>query len=259
MELLSNYKYNNMRFSEFEQLLFNEYFDRDYNSESDPFDTLTFSFGNRLDYLNQYVFGPFMKNSYWEDLMENVIKYQEYYFLTTFYESNYEQDPIPLELEQLINRDLGRTIVKVPKPTVAGMSFYTIVPKARLPFNEVEVMRMFKFCESFFENSKLFKMVHFCVEAGKHKEKPNLHIHALILFKSGAGKNFSRLLKTAWNKVYKESKYNIIYKEKGNCGIHRVPCNTLKIQEDKVSYMSNDSKGSHINFIDLKKNQKFVF
>jgi len=246
-----------MRFYEFEDVLFKEYFDRNYNCETDPFGTLTFSFGNRHNDLNQYIHKPLMLNGHWENVIENVEIYTKFYIST---KDNKEFDnhlEIPSSITKLINRDLGLSIKRDKAPPVAGMSFYTIVPSEKLPFNEVEVMRMSKFCEKFFNNSKLFLMSHYCVEAGKHKEKPNLHIHALILFRGR--QNFSRELKTAWNKCYKESKYNIIYKEKGNCGIHRVPCNTLKIQQDKENYMCNDSKGSHVNFTDLGINQKFVF
>lgn len=244
-----------MRFSEFEDILFSEYFDKDYNCSEDPFDTLTFSPDNTEGWEDRYLpNGRFLAQGWrMERLFEKIPVFLK------FYREGSRDEPVPFDIEWELDFLAGRTCpVRMPGTKVAGMSFYTIVPKERLPFNEVEVMRISSFAEKFFNNSKLFKSAHFCVESGKHENKPNLHIHALILFKKGQGKNFSRSLKSCWNAVY-EQKYNISYKEKGNIGIHRVPCNTEQIQLDKESYMSNAHKGSHENFTDLGINKQFVF
>jgi hypothetical protein len=97
----------------------------------------------------------------------------------------------------------------------------------------------------------MYDQIWWCIEAGKHKERPNLHIHVLIDFKPMGSKHFLKQLKRVWCKHFPEAKYSITYNVDGNKGIHRVDCNTLEIQEDKVLYMDNDSKGSHENFIDL--------
>lgn len=142
---------------------------------------------------------------------------------------------------------------KRAKIKVKGMSFYSIVPKDRLPYSEAEAMKIKDFCEYFFEK-KFRKFIEKCwwvVESGKFKEQPNLHIHALISFKPQGAKNFRRELVTSWNKFWSDSKYTIDWKNHKGCGIHRVPCNTAQIQEDKIKYMENDHKGSHENFTDL--------
>lgn len=186
--------------------------------------------------------------------------------LVYYYKKHFESDAE-------LNSDLPKNIAKIVKKFLVthkdtgtgvgknkGMSFYTIVPYERLPYNEVEVMRFHQFLKYFFNKRKdLFKRVHFCIESGKHKERPNLHAHFLAWFNPGKGKNFARVLKTEWNAFYPEPKYNISYNEKGNRGIHRVPCNTDKIIKDKIDYMTNSLKGSHENFVDLNINEILDF
>tara|TARA_Y100000592_G_C5460064_1_gene313522 strand:- start:1252 stop:2025 length:774 start_codon:yes stop_codon:yes gene_type:complete len=134
------------------------------------------------------------------------------------------------------------------KDKVRGMSFYTLVPKTRLPFNEDEVVRLGDFCKNFI--SKFFDEYYWVVESGKYKEKPNLHIHFLGHFKEGMSKNFKRDLIKAWNKKH-AIKYKLDWENDNGVGIHRVPCNTKEIQEDKKIYLCNSEKGSHENFVDL--------
>lgn len=252
-----------MRFSEFEQILFRDFFDPEYNQGSNKFDTLTFSwYDNRVDDPKRIC----VWESVWNYLIDNDIpKYIEYYKSMISDPELFREQEIPKEIASNINRNLGIFNKKSPTKKVEGQSWYTITPYERLPFNEGEVMRMRQFCEKFFNNNKLFKSAHFCVECGKHEKYPNLHIHALCHFKKDGGKNFSRILHTAWKKTYPQEKYNIKYKEwnskknKPNVGVLRVPCNTEQIINDKREYMNNGSKGSHENFKDLGIQGKFSF
>lgn len=188
---------------------------------------------------------------------------EEINILKDYFLSNIEgEGELPIHIHKILKKYKPHTEHK-GVGLGKGMSFYTIVPHKRLPFNEVEVLKFQQFLEYFFQTKKkLFKKVHYCIEAGKHKKNPNLHSHFLIWFREDGGKNFARDLKSEWNKFY-EPKYNISYNEviekngykRRNKGIDRVPCNTQNIINDKIDYMTNSLKGSHENFIDLNINK----
>lgn len=137
---------------------------------------------------------------------------------------------------------------KVLKDKIRGMSFYTLVPQTRLPFNDAEVERLGGFCKKVLQ--KYFDEYYWVVESGKYKENPNLHIHFLGRFSEGMSKNFKRDLISAWNSIYAK-KYTLDWSNDNGCGIHRVACNTQEIIEDKKIYLCNSEKGSHENFVDL--------
>lgn len=139
------------------------------------------------------------------------------------------------------------------KTPCKGMSFYTIVPKERLEYNANNISIIADFCQEMFEmrGSKYFEQVWYCIESGKHQNRPNLHIHMLCEFKAMGSKFFLRDMKHKWKQYYPEDKYTINYDIEGNKGIHRVDCNTLEIQQDKVEYMDNELKGTHENFTDI--------
>lgn len=247
-----------MRFSEFKTLLFNFFFQPfeiegiKFNNES--CDSLTFSFKEFRYGLN----GKMINDGVPEYHLDDIMTFKELY-------ENWdlgEEELIPRSVEKSISTILGlNRSVDVPREKIEGMSFYTIVPRTRLPFKEVEVSRITKCAKKIFQNEKFISFSHFCVESGKHKEKPNLHIHCLCKFHKGKGKNFARYLNKTWKEFYPKKKYDITYKEikkgKLNVGVDRVPCNTLQIQQDKRAYLENANKGSHENFIDLKINEVF--
>ena len=157
----------------------------------------------------------------------------------------------PLNKECL---NILKKYVKIENEPCEGMVFYTIVPRERLPYNDFEIMKLTKFCEGIF-TAKNFTKCAWVIESGKHEDCPNLHIHALGKLKN---KNFKRMFMTRWHKQY-DIEYNIKYEEGENKGWHMVPCNTLKIQSDKINYLNNVLKGSHENFVDLKIGNKFGF
>lgn len=191
-----------------------------------------------------------------DEYTDDVFRILHYYEI---YNNITEVDEVTTSLINNEAKCLVRKYYKKPNARTLGnkegLSFYTIVPKSRLPYSEVEVEKMRDFCEKFF-SSKYFKKCWWVIESGKHEKSPNLHIHLLGQFKwkspnESMSKNFKRNLITAWNKCYPNPKFNISYKESNNVGIHHVPCNTDEIRNDKLTYMTNSEKGSHENFIDL--------
>ena len=148
---------------------------------------------------------------------------------------------------------------------VKGMSFYTIVPKERLNYDAFTIGQLASFCEEMFNTrgDKYFKQCWYVIESGKHQQRPNLHVHLLADFKKLKGasgsKFFLRDLKTLWKKYFHDEKFSINYNIEGNKGIDRVDCNTLEIQQDKITYMDNDCKGTHENFTDLGIHKHLVF
>lgn len=147
---------------------------------------------------------------------------------------------------------------KKKAPSVKRHNFFSCCPKFRIGISEGEVVKM----ENFLKNnltSKYFEKCHWVIESGKHENKPNLHFHFLGLYNPNGSKNFrKRVLFDAWNKLYPNNPLE--WKApNGNRGIHIVACNTQEIIDDKIKYLSNDNKGSHVNFIDLNKNSSFGF
>lgn len=173
------------------------------------------------------------------------------------------EDPceVPHEIElwtKYFNHTLEPFVKKKPRK-IRQMNFYSIVPKERLPFSEVEVSKIKKFCEKFFleKYRANFEKLWYVVECGKFKENPNLHIHALILFKQGKSGNFTRDLASFWRQMYPDPKFSIEWTSDTGVGIHNVKCSTQEIIDDKIKYMENDHKGSHQNFKDLEISGSF--
>lgn len=161
------------------------------------------------------------------------------------------------DCESILRKYVKRKkIQKKSSLTYRGLAFYSCCPKTRLRVSEGEVMKMSKFCEKVF-SKKWFSDVKWILESGKHKDKPNLHFHALARFrsKSAAGNWRSRVLIPEWNKQYPDNPLD--WKRGQDKGIDVVHCNTGQIQKDKYNYLENDSKGSHENFTDLKIGGEF--
>lgn len=213
-------------------LLKNVFFDEAYNSEENPFDTLTYDFGKPST-----IKLPNGQELKYEGNMYSVLEDVELFINCVKNE----------EIDEKCCKRMDKYIHR--GNPCQPMSFYTIVPKERLPFTEVNIKKMRDVCESLFFQEKLFKKTWWVVECGKHEDNPNLHIHALVEFMDS--KNFRRSLLTVWKKHFPDPIYRIDYKVKHNVGIHRVGCNTERIQQDKVKYLTNENKGSHENFKDL--------
>lgn len=166
------------------------------------------------------------------------------------------------EVGSLPNNDIKKLIdkYKFSCKSKVDWKFITICPRSRMDLNMVDTMCAF--CDDFFDNnfSKYFEEIHYVVESGKNKDSPNLHIHFVAKpFKDGMH-NFRRDLVKKWNFYFCED-YDISYKiysglddkgkKKYNEGINTFPVRTAEILEDKIKYLSNDSKGTHENFMDL--------
>lgn len=190
---------------------------------------------------------------------EDIIKMRHFYDIHKKLED--EGRDLPLNSDCL---SILRKYVKIEKaPKLDGLTFYTIVPKERLPFDVDQIDKLKAFCYKEF-TGRNFERCKWIIEAGKHKENPNLHIHCIGKLRN---KNFKREFIGHWNKSY-DKKYNISYEEfeiiNGkkvitNAGWDKKPCNTLEIQKDKLDYLNNLLKGDHENFIDLGIGESFGF
>lgn len=130
-----------------------------------------------------------------------------------------------------------------------GIKFFSCVPKNRIGVSEGEVKKMENFLIKNI-NEKYFLKFAFCIESGKHKDKPNLHFHILGHYNDNGRKNFaSRVLSDNWNKLYPNNPLK--WKQGTRVGIDRKDCNSEQMIRDKLLYFHNESKGSHENFTDL--------
>jgi len=210
-----------------EKILKKYFFDPELNFDRmNPFDTLTYKFIST----NPVVF----------ETEYNIVMEKVKILLNAF-----ETKVVDLKCEAIIDKYVHKG------PKVKSMSFYTIVPKERLEFNQKNIDKFCQFANILFgpRYRTSYNKVWWVIECGKHEDNPNLHLHALIDFDQS--KNFKRNLLSCWKKTFPLTENRICYNENGNTGIHRVPCNTQRIQDDKVKYLTNENKGSHENFKDL--------
>lgn len=142
---------------------------------------------------------------------------------------------------------LIKTIKRLRGSFTKQYYFYTIVPQERLPYNPEYMRKLNDFCVDIFETSgkKWFKDVWWVIESGKHRRNPNLHIHALIEFKSS--KHFRRDMLRKWNKYIPEGQHNITWER----AIDMKCIDKEEYFKDKLDYMTNSLKGTHENFTDL--------
>ena len=201
----------------------------------------------------------YVENVNFKPMTGNILKLWDYWvnnkckecFAPTWY--NYDDCPMINTMYQRHKTELFEYLEIDEKIPCKGMSFYTIVPKERLEYSSESIALIAEFSQDMFEQrfDKYFYQMWYVIESGKHQNRPNLHLHCLCDFKKGGSKFFLRDLKHKWKQYFPEDKYTINYDIEGNKGIHRVDCNTLEIQNDKVDYMDNELKGSHENFTDL--------
>lgn len=189
-------------------------------------------------------------------ILEDMTKMRHFYDIHKKLEDEGRDLPLNKDCVTILRKYV--TIEKAPK--LDGLTFYTIVPKERLPFDTDQIDKLKAFCcREFTERN--FAQCAWVIEAGKHQDNPNLHIHCIGKLKN---KNFKREFIGHWNKSY-DKIYNISYVEKDkkgnitNCGWDKKPCNTLEIQKDKLNYLHNALKGEHENFVDLGIGHKFGF
>lgn len=147
---------------------------------------------------------------------------------------------------------------KKKAPSIKRHNFFSCCPKYRIGISEGEVIKMVNFLKNNL-TKKYFLKVSWVVESGKHEDNPNLHFHFLGLFNPNGSKNFrKRVLFNEWNKVYPDNPLEW-KKPNGHRGVHVVACCNQELVVDKLTYLKNDSKGSHENFIDLNQSGGFGF
>lgn len=152
------------------------------------------------------------------------------------------------EYQYCLRNLIGIKIIKRSK--APGINFFSCVPKKRIDISEGEVQKMRKFLEKNI-SEKYFKRYSWNIETGKHKKKPNLHFHILGEYNANGQNNFrSRVLNDNWNKLYPNNPLE--WKQGNRVGIDRKDCNTEVMVRDKLLYFHNESKGTHMNFVDLK-------
>ena len=133
----------------------------------------------------------------------------------------------------------------------------TLTGKDRIPDTPESVKLMTEFGNALFNNNnyKRFNTVHWNIETGKHQDKPNLHLHALIIFEN-TSKNFHSLkpkgrsdVRTLWNNFFNQYGLDIgkdsyiFFKGK----------NIQQIYKDKLNYLRNEGKSIlHKNYRDLE-------
>lgn len=131
-----------------------------------------------------------------------------------------------------------------------GIKFFSCVPKNRISISEGEVEKMREFLKKNV-SEKYFTKWAYCIESGKHPDKPNLHFHLLGHYNDNGRKNFrGRVLREFWNKHYPNNPLE--WKQGNRVGIDRKDCNDKQMIKDKLLYFHNESKGTHTNFIDLE-------
>lgn len=257
-------------------VLKNIFFHSEYNQPSDRFGTLTFDFESRIGPRPErescgceecvstwmsYGCGTITGrqcawDSYIDSTVDNafrLIHFWKIYMKLARDEGN-EGDTTLIRLNkrcvEIVVKYWTKSILKVPR-----QNFFSCCPKIRIDISEGEVSKMTRFCEKYF-TSQYFKKVQWVLESGKHIEKPNLHFHLLGLYNENGSKNFrQRVLREAWDKLYPNNPLE--WKRGKHIGIDNKACCTQQMIDDKLKYLSNDSKGSHENFVDLKKNGGF--
>ncbi len=119
----------------------------------------------------------------------------------------------------------------------------TCTGKIRIDDSKINIEKMHKFGLNIFNNNSYtrYYKCYWNIETGKYKDKPNLHIHALIIFDS-TNKNFKRDFVNAFKKIFN----NYDYKE------NRFGTKLTEIFQDKYEYLKNDNKSVlHQNYRDL--------
>lgn len=145
----------------------------------------------------------------------------------------------------------------IPEKKLKRFYFLTLTGKDRIPDTSDNIDKMTAFGKTLFsnENYKRFHNVKWNIETGKHKENPNLHIHAVIWFEN-SNKNFHSLkpkgrsdVRNNWLQYFKQ--YGLDY---GKDSYQSFSGSKVKeIFDDKCDYLTNKDKCIlHKNYRDLQ-------
>lgn len=172
--------------------------------------------------------------------------------------------------DDFYNLDVSTPMGKLLKPHIdqkmleskgeVDSYFYSIIPKDRLDMDPLTLNAMAKYCKEIFEDKDRIAWSKWVVESGKHEDKPNPHIHAVVKFR-GKPKNFARRMCTVWRKIFPDENHCIDFKrynkklKRDVKGIDMYRCMRPDVTSDKIKYLDNNCKHDfgedHTNFIDL--------
>lgn len=98
-------------------------------------------------------------------------------------------------------------------------------------------------CEEYF-SPNIYEKYAWVIESGKHVGRPHLHIHFICQIRPDRSKKHKVNLTRSWAKYFPNNQ--LIGDD-----YHVIRCNTQEIVDDKMGYLINERKGSHMNFEDL--------
>lgn len=123
-----------------------------------------------------------------------------------------------------------------------GYTFLTLSPDHNLrniEYTEENFLKLINFCKAQFTEFN-YSFWYWVIESGKNENDPHLHIHALIRIKNP--RHHKRDLCCLWKKFFPPLEGD---------DYHIRKCNTKDMYDDKLNYMINERKGTHMNFEDL--------
>lgn len=177
-----------------------------------------------------------------EKSLENIEKklIDEYSFE---YYINYKWNHEEMEDEYIgYKKYIEKLDKKYKKNDYSGYTFITLSPDHKnrnIEYNEENFLKLIQFCKSQFTEFN-YSFFYWVIESGKNENDPHLHIHALVRIKNP--RHHKRDLCCLWNKFFPP----LIGDD-----YHIRKCNTKEMYDDKLNYMINDRKGTHMNYEDL--------
>ncbi len=142
-----------------------------------------------------------------------------------------------------------RKLSKIENSDGDKFSWLTLSPdhlKRRVEYNGVNIIRLRDFCENI---GYLYHDYEYIIEAGKDVNNPHVHVHLLINIKNS--KKHKQNLRAKWDQyVGLPICWNDDYDLRQWRKHEDMPTYDSWLGE-KLNYMINDRKGTHINFVDL--------
>jgi hypothetical protein len=164
-------------------------------------------------------------------------EYSFEYFINFKWDHIEDRDPIPAYNEYKLKLDK-----KYKNIDYKGFTFITLSPdhnNRNIEYSEENFLKLIQFCKSQFTEFN-YSFYYWVIESGKNENDPHYHIHALVRIKNP--RHHKRDLCCLWKKFFPP----LIGDD-----YHIRKCNTKEMYEDKLNYMINDRKGTHMNFEDL--------
>ncbi len=159
------------------------------------------------------------------------------YFINYIWDYIEDRDPIVCFSEYLDALDKKENRVKY-----GGFTFITLSPDHNsrcIEYSDANIEKLKQFCKAQFTEFN-YSYANWVIESGKHENDPHLHLHCFARIKNS--RHHKRDLLCLWQKFFPPligSDYHI------------VKCNTEDMFWDKQKYLTNERKGTHMNFEDL--------